>query len=269
MLSWFPSRASAVAPRGPASTVDAPPSSARVARVVSEPPVASLVGAVRTYTRGQAQVRGLDAIDLTIHRREWVSIIGASGSGKSTLLNVLGTLDALDQGVYELDGQNVTDLDDDALSALRNRKIGFVFQSFQLLPRYTALENVALPLAYAGVGRKERLARAEKALARVGLAARGDHRPLELSGGQQQRVAVARALVAGPSLLLADEPTGALDSTTAANLLELFHELHADGVTLVLVTHDAAVAAHADRVVTMRDGRVLADERQRPRGDVS
>ena len=226
--------------------------------------VASLREASKIYLRGDSEVRALDHVNLDIYPGQYVAIMGASGSGKSTLLNVLGTLDLLDSGSYELDGQSIEQLDDDELSRFRSKKLGFVFQAFHLLPRYTALENVALPLRYLRVGRRERLQRAEEALARVGLADRMDHVPAHLSGGQQQRVSLARAIVSRPSLLLADEPTGALDSATTATILDLFDQLHDEGACVVMVTHDPEVGARASRMVRMRDGRVVSDER---RGD--
>jgi putative ABC transport system ATP-binding protein len=224
-------------------------------------PVVSLRSARKVYRRGSLDVAALDDVDVDVDGGEFVAIMGASGSGKSTLLNVLGTLDRLDAGSYAWDGEPIATLSDEALSRLRSRKLGFVFQSFHLLPRYTALENVELPMVYAGVSRKDRRSRAETALARVGLTARVDHLPSELSGGQQQRVALARSLVNEPRLLLADEPTGALDSATTAEILDLLQELNTQGVTIVMVTHDAEVAKRAGRVLHMRDARILEDTR--------
>lgn len=222
-------------------------------------PVVELIGAHKVYRRGSTPVAGLDHIDLSVFRSEYVAVVGASGSGKSTLLNVIGTLDRLDEGMYRIEGQSVEGLDDDRLSRLRSLKIGFVFQSFHLLPRHTALENVEVPMLYAGVARSERRRLAREALERVGLGGRADHLPSQLSGGQQQRVSLARALVNSPALLLADEPTGALDSSTAAEILALFEQLNAGGMTIVMVTHDREVAARTRRVVRMRDGRIVAD----------
>jgi len=214
---------------------------------------------VRRYRMGEAEILALAGLDLTIQRGEYVAIMGPSGSGKSTLMNVIGCLDQADEGEYWLNGNLVSVLNERQLAAIRNREIGFVFQTFNLLHRATALHNVELPLIYAGVGRRERLARARAALEKVALADRMDHRPAELSGGQRQRVAIARALVTGPSILLADEPTGALDSTTAEEIMGLFDELHGQGNTLIVVTHDAEVAGRAARVVGLKDGRIESD----------
>jgi putative ABC transport system ATP-binding protein len=222
-------------------------------------PVVELLDARRVYGVGRSRVVGLAGVDFTVWAREFVAVIGTSGSGKSTLLHVVGTLDRLDSGRYRIDGDDVGQLDDPALSALRCRKIGFVFQAFNLLPRCTALENVELPMVYAGVKRAERRRRALTALERVGLSERYSHLPSQLSGGQQQRVSVARALVNQPSLLLADEPTGALDSATTGEVLALFASLHESGVTILLVTHDREVAARTNRVVRMRDGQIEDD----------
>ena len=222
-------------------------------------PVVEIRGAKRVYKRGDSEVLALAGIDFVIDESEYVSVIGASGSGKSTLLNIVGTLDKLDEGTFRLDGRDVSGMNDLELSALRCSKIGFVFQAFHLLPLYTALENVELPLVYAGVPKKERRERAAEALARVGLAERATHLPSELSGGQQQRVSVARALVNRPSLVLADEPTGALDSTTTGEILDLFESLNASGVTILMVTHDHDVAERTHRIVRMRDGHVAED----------
>ncbi len=222
-------------------------------------PVVHLTNAKKTYKHGGANVIGFDDVSLTVHRGQYLAIIGASGSGKSTLLNVLGTLDRLDAGTYRLDGQAIDELNDEELSVLRSRKIGFVFQSFHLLPRYTALENVELPMLYARVPRRQRRERAEIALDRVGLSSRAHHLPAQLSGGQQQRVSLARALVNEPSLILADEPTGALDSVTTSEILELFDELNRAGATIVMVTHDSDVAHRTRRIVRMLDGQVVED----------
>ena len=217
-------------------------------------------GVRKEYRTGDSVVRALDGVDLRIREGEYVAIMGPSGSGKSTLMNVLGCLDAPTAGRYLLDGLDVVGLDDDRISDIRGRKIGFVFQSFNLLPRLSALENVALPLQYAGVARADRLARAGAALCRVGLSDRRSHRPDELSGGQRQRVAVARALVTQPSLILADEPTGNLDSTTSAGIMALFGEIHQAGNTVILVTHAEEIARQAERIVYLRDGKIERDE---------
>jgi len=215
----------------------------------------------REYQMGAERVQALRGLTLTIRRNEYVAIMGPSGSGKSTLMNLIGCLDTPTAGSYWLSGQEVSRLSDDALARVRNQEIGFVFQTFNLLPRATALHNVELPLVYAGVPSRERRRRAERALARVGLADRMGHRPNELSGGQRQRVAIARALVNEPSLLLADEPTGNLDSTTSEEIMRVFGELHAQGQTIVVVTHEPAIADHAERVVVLRDGRLDSDTR--------
>ncbi len=213
----------------------------------------------RSFPMGDTVIRALQGVDVTICRGEYVAIMGPSGSGKSTLMNIIGCLDRPDSGEYWLNGTPVAELDDAELAALRNREIGFVFQTFNLLARADALHNVELPLIYAGIGRRERTERARLALEQVGLRERMRHRPSELSGGQRQRVAVARALVTRPSLLLADEPTGNLDSATTADILALFDDLHAKGNTIVLVTHDASVAEYAHRSIRLRDGRIESD----------
>ena len=226
-------------------------------------PVLDLVDIRKVYGEGDAEVRALDGVSMTVNRGDFVAIMGASGSGKSTLMNIIGALDIATSGEYHLDGIDINTLDEDALSIVRNRKIGFIFQSFNLIPRTTALANVELPLAYRGVRRAERRERAQAALASVGLADRMHHKPNELSGGQQQRVAVARALVAQPSMLLADEPTGNLDSHATADVLGLLDAMHAEGRTIVMITHEDDVAAHAERVITLRDGRISDDRRNR------
>ena len=218
----------------------------------------------KTYQVGQQQVHALRGLSVDIAQGEYTALMGPSGSGKSTLMNMLGCLDTPTSGRYRLAGEDVGTLDDDALADIRNRRIGFVFQTFNLMPRYTALENVALPLVYAGASRADREARAREVLEQVGLADRMDHRPNELSGGQRQRVAVARALVNRPDLLLADEPTGNLDTKTSLEIMALFGEIHAAGNTVVLVTHEEDLAAYAHRVVRLRDGVVSADETKTP-----
>lgn len=224
------------------------------------PPVIELVGASRVYELGAERVHALKAVNLRIDQGELVAVVGPSGSGKSTLMNVIGCLDTPTAGRYRLDGEDVSGMDDTALADLRNRKIGFVFQSFNLLPRQTALDNVALPLRYGGFGLRERKRLSAAALARVDLADRVGHRPDQLSGGQKQRVAVARALVTSPALILADEPTGALDQKTGREIIGLFQRLNQESVTVVLVTHDPQVAAAARRVITIVDGEIVSDE---------
>jgi putative ABC transport system ATP-binding protein len=213
----------------------------------------------RDYDMGGEVVHALAGVDVTIRRNEFVAIMGPSGSGKSTLMNLIGCLDSPTGGEYWLNGHRVSELDDDHLARIRNKEIGFVFQTFNLLPRATALHNVELPLVYAGVGSRERRAQATESLRRVGLADRMHHRPNELSGGQRQRVAIARALVNRPSILLADEPTGNLDSATSEEIMGLFEALHRDGQTILLVTHETDIAAHARRQVHLLDGRVARD----------
>lgn len=210
----------------------------------------------KTYQIGDQVVHALDGLDLDIARNEYVALMGPSGSGKSTLMNMLGCLDSPTSGRYVLNGQDVSALDDDALADIRNREIGFVFQTFNLLPRYSALENVALPMIYAGIPREQREIRASEVLTQVGLADRMDHKPNELSGGQRQRVAVARALVMNPSIILADEPTGNLDTTTSHEVMELFSEIQQAGNTVILVTHEEDIAACAHRTVRLRDGKI-------------
>ena len=206
-------------------------------------------------------MHALRGVSIDLRHGEMVAIMGASGSGKSTMLNMIGTLDRPTSGRYFLDGDPVEELDEEELAELRNRKIGFVFQSFHLLPRLSAVANVELPMVYSGTSKRERRERARAALARVGLAEREDHLPNQLSGGQQQRVAIARAIVNDPVLLLADEPTGALDSVTTRQVMELFCSLHEQGITVVLVTHDPAIAKYAQRVVTFADGNIVSDSR--------
>ena len=213
----------------------------------------------REYDMGGEIVRALRGVDITIRRNEFVAIMGPSGSGKSTLMNMIGCLDTPTRGEYWLNGHRVSELEDNELARIRNKEIGFVFQTFNLLPRATALHNVELPLVYAGVSGKERKARAVDALTQVGLADRMEHRPNELSGGQRQRVAIARALVNQPSIILADEPTGNLDSTTSVEILALFNQLHQQNQTIVLVTHEHDIAAHARRQVHLKDGMVEQD----------
>lgn len=217
-------------------------------------------GVKKHYRTGDSVVKALDGIDLRILKGEYVAIMGPSGSGKSTMMNLLGCLDRPTEGTYRLNGTDVGRMDDDRLSAVRGREIGFVFQSFNLLPRLSALENVALPLVYQGVGKAERLERAAEALRRVGLSGRMGHRPDELSGGQRQRVAVARALVTHPSIILADEPTGNLDSAASAEVMGLFGDVHRDGNTVILVTHAEDIARNAERIVYLRDGKIERDE---------
>ncbi len=216
-------------------------------------------GLSRVYEMGSETVHALRGVDLDIGRNEYVAIMGPSGSGKSTMMNLIGCLDTPTAGEYWLNGTEVSRMTDDALADVRNREIGFVFQTFNLLPRASALHNVELPLIYAGIKTAERRARAEGALRRVGLAERMHHKPNELSGGQRQRVAIARALVNDPSILLADEPTGNLDSVTSEEIMAVFGELHGQGQTVVMVTHEPDIAEHAGRVVTLRDGLIHSD----------
>ena len=220
-------------------------------------PVAELQGISKVYGSGELEVKALDQLNLTVREGDYLAVMGASGSGKSTAMNILGCLDRPTSGTYRLNGMAVEQLDDDALADVRNRSLGFVFQQFHLLGHASAMENVMLPMIYAGVPRDERIERAQSALRRVGLAQRLENKPNQLSGGQQQRVAIARAIINRPCLLLADEPTGALDSNTTAEVLELFDELHQQGITLVMVTHEDDVAARAQRIARFQDGRAL------------
>ncbi|HEX9893696.1 MAG TPA: ABC transporter ATP-binding protein [Gemmatimonadales bacterium] len=218
-----------------------------------------LVDLHRTYRKGTEEIRALDGVSLTIDRAEFVAVVGPSGSGKSTLMNVMGLLDRPDSGLYRLEGRDVGSLTPDELARLRNERIGFVFQLFHLLPRTTAVENVELPLVYSD--RRDTRGLGLKALERVGLADRATHLPGELSGGQQQRVAIARALVQGPDLILADEPTGNLDSKSGAEILQIFRQLNGAGTTIVVITHDAQVSRYAERTIAIGDGRILSDSR--------
>jgi putative ABC transport system ATP-binding protein len=236
-----------------------PPPSVSATRVIDIEKV------TKVYQTGDVTVHALRGVDLVIEKGEFVAIMGASGSGKSTLMNILGGLDYPTAGEYRLDGEAISRLDSDGLARIRNRTLGFVFQSFNLLSRTTALENVELPLLYADIPARERHHRASEALSQVGLADRIEHHPNQMSGGQQQRVAIARALVTRPKVILADEPTGNLDSETSIEVMTLFQELWRGGITIVLVTHEADVAAFAGRVVNMKDGRVKSDRRQEAR----
>jgi putative ABC transport system ATP-binding protein len=222
-------------------------------------PLINMRGLKRSYQMGDTTINALCGVDLDIHKNEYVAIMGPSGSGKSTLMNMIGCLDSPDGGSYELNGQTVSKMRDNNLARIRNREIGFVFQTFNLLARATALHNVELPLIYAGLSKQERLERAHLALNKVGLADRADHKPGEMSGGQRQRVAVARALVTEPSIVLADEPTGNLDSQTGNEIMALFDELHNKGQTIILVTHEADVAEHAHRKIVLLDGAIESD----------
>jgi len=216
-------------------------------------------GIKKYYQVGSQEVRALDGVDLAIGQNEYVAIMGPSGSGKSTMMNILGCLDTPSHGKYVLNGTDVSEMDDGELADIRNKEIGFVFQSFNLLPRYNALENVALPLIYAGYSKKERNKKATDSLIEVGLEKRMDHKPNELSGGQKQRVAVARALVNSPSIILADEPTGNLDSKTSIDIMNLFEEIYKDGNTVIVVTHEEDIAKFARRIVRLRDGKIESD----------
>lgn len=224
------------------------------------PALIQLENIAKIYTVGSQTVKALDGINLSIERNEYVALMGPSGSGKSTLMNIIGCLDQPTSGIYHLNGPNVAQLSENELATIRNKEIGFVFQTFNLLPRLTALQNVALPLIYAGVSESDRLKQAEKVLEQVGLLDRMHHKPNELSGGQRQRVAVARALVNNPSLILADEPTGNLDTKTSEEIMHLFEEIHAAGNTVVVVTHEEDIARRAKRIVRIRDGQVESDQ---------
>lgn len=218
--------------------------------------IISLDKIVKNYYIGSITVEALRTVDIEIKRNEYVAIMGPSGSGKSTLMNLVGALDSPTSGEYILNGTDVSKMDDNRLAEIRNKEIGFIFQTFNLLPRYTALENVTLPLVYAGFGKTERVKKAKKTLEDVGLGDRMDHRPNELSGGQRQRVAVARALVNDPSIILADEPTGNLDSKTSVDIMKLFGEIHARGNTIILVTHEESIARFAHRIIRLLDGKI-------------
>ena len=232
--------------------------------MLSDPPILEASDLVKTYTMGTQEVQALRGVSLTVQRGEFVAVMGTSGSGKSTLMNILGCLDRPTGGKYHLVGREVSRLDRDELADIRNQVLGFVFQSFNLLARTSALENVELPMIYAGVGGREREKRATRALERVGLGQRLDHTPNQLSGGQQQRVAIARAIVTEPKLILADEPTGNLDTRTSLEIMALFQELGRSGITIVLVTHESDIASFTGRVVLMRDGKVQFDRTQTP-----
>lgn len=221
--------------------------------------IINIKGLKREFKVGSETVRALKGVDVSIQKNEYVAMMGPSGSGKSTLMNLLGCLDTPTGGNYSLNGTDVSSLKDDDLAEIRNKEIGFIFQTFNLLPRLTALENVALPLVYAGYSTEERYKKAKEVLEKVGLGDRMDHRPNQLSGGQRQRVAVARALVNNPSIILADEPTGNLDSKTSLDIMQLFEEIHAMGNTLIVVTHEEEVAAHSHRILRLRDGLVESD----------
>jgi len=222
--------------------------------------IINMVALCRYYEMGEQTVKALDSIDLQFNRNDYAAIMGPSGSGKSTLMNIIGCLDTPSSGIYELNGKNVAEMNDDELARVRNREIGFVFQTFNLLPRLNCLKNVELPLIYAGVPPEERTARAEEALLSVGLGDRITHKPSELSGGQIQRVAIARALVNKPSIILADEPTGNLDTTTSHDIMEMFGTLSEAGNTIILITHEEDIARFARRIIRLRDGRIESDE---------
>ena len=221
--------------------------------------VIRISGIKKIYNLGKQQVNALDGVDITICKNEYVAIMGPSGSGKSTMMNILGCLDTPTEGSYILNGTDVSKMDDFKLAEVRNKEIGFVFQSFNLLPRYNALENVALPLIYAGYSKQERVERATKALEIVGLADRMEHKPSELSGGQRQRIAIARALINNPSIILADEPTGNLDTKTSVDIMNLFEEIYNNGNTVIVVTHEEDIARYARRIIRLRDGKIESD----------
>lgn len=223
----------------------------------------SIKNIVKTYTTGDETLVALDNVSLEIMAGEFTAIMGPSGSGKSTLMNILGLLDRFDSGTYILNGQNVSDLDDKESAKIRNKEIGFIFQSFNLMPRMSVLENVELPLVYAGVKSKERKERALKALERVGLSDRVKHKPNEISGGQKQRVAIARAIVNNPSVLMADEPTGNLDSKTTVDIMRIFQELNAEGTTILIITHESEVSLYTKRILTFNDGALVDDQPQK------
>jgi putative ABC transport system ATP-binding protein len=223
------------------------------------PPLIALTDVEKLYDMGQEQVRALDRVSLSVDKGEYLAVMGPSGSGKSTLMNIVGCLDSPSSGSYKLNDREIGRMDDDELAAIRNREIGFIFQTFNLLPRADALQNVALPLVYSGLAQRERRERAEEALRMVGLTDRMHHRPNELSGGQRQRVAIARALVNGPSLVLADEPTGNLDTKTGTEIMGVIDEIHARGNTIILVTHEDLLARRAERIVQLLDGEIVAD----------
>jgi len=223
------------------------------------PDLISLTNIKRHYDVGGEVVRALDGVDLVIQKNEYISIMGPSGSGKSTLMNMIGCLDTPTEGTYEFGGELVHEMDDDQLASIRNRKIGFVFQTFNLLPKATALRNVEVPLIYSNIPKEDRLEMANSALVSVGLGDRVDHKPNELSGGQRQRVAIARALVNNPSIILADEPTGNLDSKSGIEIMKILDQLHSKGNTIILVTHEQEIADHANRIITIFDGRVKQD----------
>jgi putative ABC transport system ATP-binding protein len=246
---------------GAASVAHEAPTNTPPNNLPNNPPVVEIARVSKVYGHGETTVHALRDVSLTVERGDYVAIMGASGSGKSTLMNIIGCLDTMSSGTYRLDGLDVSDLDDDALSYVRSRRIGFVFQSFNLIPRTTALANVELPLVYADVPRSRRRAIAKAALASVGLQQRLDHTPTQLSGGQQQRVAIARAIATRPAMILADEPTGALDSTSTSEVLDIFQRLNDAGTTIVVITHEDEVGKRARRRVVFRDGRIIEDHR--------
>lgn len=218
----------------------------------------------RKFVMGKEVIKVLHGINIEVYKNEYVAFMGPSGSGKSTFMNIIGCLDTPSGGQYLLNGKDVSKMSDNQLAEVRNKEIGFIFQTFNLLPRYTALENVALPLVYAGLSKSDRVAKAKQALEHVGLADRMKHKPNELSGGQRQRVAIARALVNDPSILLADEPTGNLDSKTSEEIMGLFHDLHSKGNTIIVVTHEPDIAKHTGRIIRLRDGMIESDEKNEP-----